>query len=68
MQDNSSKVVIDIKSELKQLGRIVENLSRNYERLEREIQHLKQGKNLSTGATTREQTHGNIPPSTDSGM
>lgn len=60
VQDNSSKVTSDIKSELKRLGRIVENLSRNFERLENEVENLKQGQ-TSTSDTTPHSTYGNIP-------
>ena len=49
MQDNSGKITSDLKSELKRLGRIVENLSRNYERLEMQVEELR---NASTVVRT----------------
>ncbi len=60
MQDNSSKITSDLKSELKRLGRIVENLARNYERLEKQVQDLKQGESSSPTATAQPM-YGNIP-------
>jgi len=47
MQDNHSKITADLKSEIKGLGRMVENLSRNYERLNREVMELRGGANSS---------------------
>ncbi len=74
MQDNSSKITSDVKSELKRLGRIVENLARNYERLEKQVQDLKQGESSvvqvleqgESSATTAsvQPMYGNTPPRT----
>ena len=49
MQDNSGRVTSGLKSELTRLGRLVDNLSRNYEKMDRELQLLKQKESQRTG-------------------
>ena len=49
MQDNTGRVTAGLKGELTRLGRLVDNLSRNYERLDREVHQLRQQQSQGSG-------------------